>query len=147
MEQILEQLGLDRTFFFQFVIVLVLFFLLSKIYFKPFLKLFEARHKRTVEDREAAEKLVAQAQAKLEEYTKRLSEERQGARKEYDAVLLEAKREELMLLTQARDEAKKLTQGTLESIVKQRDQIKKELEADVDSLAKTLSDKLLVRKE
>ncbi len=56
MEALLNQLGLDNTFFVELAIIAVLFFALSHFYFRPFLKLFEARLKKTVEDREAGAK-------------------------------------------------------------------------------------------
>ena len=147
MGAILEQLGLDRTFFYQFAIFVVLFVLLGNIYFKSFLRLFEARRKRTIEDREAAEKLMTQAQSKFEEYKRRLSEERSLAKQEFDRLLNDAKKEEALLLSNARNEAKKITQAATDSIQQQREQLKSQLAADVDQLAKTISEKLLLRKE
>jgi F-type H+-transporting ATPase subunit b len=143
---LLDQLGLDNTFFVQLGIVAALFFVLSKFYFKPFLKLFENRHKRTVEDREAAERLLSQADAKLDEYKRLLAEERIAAKRNYDAALAEARKQETELLTQARDEAKKITQEAAESMNRQRDQLKKQLDADVEVIAQTISERLLSRK-
>src|SRR5262249_22730688 len=138
---ILEQLGLDQTFFIQFGIFAVFFFIVGNIYFKPFLRLFEMRHKKTVEDREAAEKLMQQAEGKLEEYKRRLQDERAAARKEFEAVLNQAKKEEAALIAHAREEAKKITQEAAESVVKQRDQLRQQLEKDVDALAHSISEK------
>ena len=146
MGAILDQLGLDQTFFIELALFAFVFLVLSNLYFKPFLRLFEARHKRTVQDREAAEKLMAQAQARLEEYKQRLADERMTARQEYENIMLEAKKEETLLLQQARDESKKITQEAAASITQQHEQLKKLLEADVESLAKTISEKLLLRK-
>jgi F-type H+-transporting ATPase subunit b len=143
---VIEQLGLDQTFFFQFVIFWVVFLLLARIFFRPFLGLFEARHKRTVEDREAAEKLLAQAEARFEEYKKRLVDARLEAKREYDAEIAQAKKEEAALLHAARDEAKKITQEAAEAIGKQREQLKKSLEGEVDQLARTISERLVSRK-
>ena len=143
MNTILEQLELDHTFFIEFAIFAVLFAVLSGGYFKPFMKLFEARHKRTVGDREAAEKLIAQAEAKFQEYRERLGEERIKAKKVYEEILNEAKKEEAAILATARNEAKKITQEAVESMAKQTDQVKKALQADVESLAKTISETLL----
>ncbi len=147
MDAIFQQLGLDHTFFYQLAIFCVLFFLLSRLYFKPFLSLFETRHKRTVADREAAEKLMAQAQTKFDDYKRRLTEERLNARKEYEMILAEAKKEEALLLGQAREEAKKITQTAIDAIGKQRGELKRELEGDIETLAKTVSEKLLLRKD
>jgi len=143
---ILEQLGLDQTFFIQLVLFAVIFFILRPIYFKPFLKLFEARHKRTVEDREAAERMMAQAEAQFAEYRERISQVRADARADLEAVLAEARKEEATILSQAREEAKKITQDAAESINKQRDQLKKDLQTDVEALAQGISERLLSRK-
>ena len=146
MNEVLEQLGLDNTFFIEFAIFFVLFLLLSNLYFKPFLKLFQARHKKTVEDRETAEKLVLEAQAKLNEYKKILQDERMATRAEYEKALNAVKKHETEQMTQARDEARKITQQTLESIEKQRENLKKQLSADVETLAQSISERLLSRK-
>jgi F-type H+-transporting ATPase subunit b len=143
---IIQQLGLDQTFLAQFFIFASAFFFLGNFYFKPFMKLIEARHKRLVEDRAAAEDLVAQADAKFEEYKKRLADERAAARKEYEALLTQARREEAEILSAARDEARKITQEANESAVKQQEQLQKQLEADVEGLAKAVSETLLVRR-
>lgn len=146
MNEVLEQLGLDNTFFIEFAIFFVLFLLLSNLYFKPFLKLFQARHKKTVEDRETAEKMVIEAQAKLNEYKKILHDERMATRAEYEKALNVVKKHETEQMNKARDEARKITQQTLESIEKQREDLKKQLSADVETLAQSISERLLSRK-
>lgn len=146
MGAIIEQLGLDHTLFVEMAIFAVLFFVLSKLYFKPFMNLFEIRHKRMVEDREAAEKLMIEADAQFEQYKKRLAEERTVAKKEYEAIIAEARREESKMLSHAREEAKKIQQEANDSIHHQREQLKKQLEADVESLANGISERLLSRK-
>jgi F-type H+-transporting ATPase subunit b len=143
---ILEQLGIDQTFFVQFGIFAVLFAILNQVYFKPFMRLFEARHQKTTADREAAERMMNEAQAKLEEYKKKLGEERAIARKDYDAIIDQAKKEEAALLASAREEAKKIAQQAAESVSQQRDHLRKQLEADVESIALAISEKLLSRR-
>lgn len=146
MDAILQQLGLDQSFFAQFAIFAILFLFVSNVFFRPFLRLFEYRDQRTVQDREAAEKLINQAEAKFEEYRRRLSDERIAARKGFEAVLAETKKEEATLLANAREEAKKITQAAAESVAQQRDQLVKQLDVDVESLAHSISQTLLSRK-
>ncbi|MCM2277987.1 MAG: ATP synthase F0 subunit B [Oligoflexia bacterium] len=146
MSAILEQLGLDQTFFAQLAIFFVLFVILSRTYFKPFMALLEARHKKTVEDREAAERLMQQADTKFQEYQRRLAEERAAARKDYEEILNQAKKEEANLLSHAREEAKKITQDAAESANAQREKVKQQLQADVESIAQAISEKALSRK-
>lgn len=146
MGDILEQLELNQTFLIQFVIFAVLFLILANLFFKPFLKLFAIRHKRTIEDREAAEKMAAEADQKFEEYRKRLHEERTRAKQEFEKIVNDARREESAILAHAREEAKKITQEANDSIAKQREALKKQIEADIESLASGISERLLSRK-
>jgi len=144
--EIIEQLGLDNTFFVQLGLFAALFFILSNVYFKPFLKLFDDRHKRTVRDREAAEKLMEQAESKFDEFKIRMAEERAASRKEYEALLGQGKREEEAMLGQAWAEARKITQEAAEKAATQREKIRQELAGDIDSFARVVADKLLARR-
>lgn len=146
MSAILEQLELNRTFFIELVIFAVFFAVLKQVYFKPFLSLIEMRHKRTVADREAAERLMEQAKARLEEYKKRLADERVGARKDFEDILNQAKKEETVILSHARDEARKITQAAVDSAAEQGEMLRKQLELEVESMARAVSEKLLSRK-
>lgn len=146
MGELLTQLGLDHTVFVQFAIFAVVFPILANFFFKPFLKLIEARHKRTVEDREAAEKMMGEANARFEEYKRRLSEERATAKKDYEEILAAVKREEGELLSQARAEAKKITQEAMDDVVKQREHVQQQLAREADVIAKTISETLLARR-
>lgn len=146
MSSILAQLELDQSFFVQMLIFGALFLLLTRTYFKPFLILIEARHRKTVEDREAAERLLQQASGRFEEYQRRLDAERASAKKEYEEILAQAKKEETALIAQSRDEARKITQEAVESLGKHRENLKRQLEVDVEGMARTISERLLSRK-
>lgn len=143
---LLHQLGLDNSFFVELGIFIALFLALSQLYFKPFMKLFDIRYKKTVQDREAAEQLMAQAQGKFEEYKRQLTEQKVEAKKHFELALAEARKEEFELLTEARNEAKKITQDAVDSVNSQREQLKKQLETDVEAIAHNISERLLSRK-
>jgi len=142
---ILNQLGIDQTFYHQFIIFAVIFFVLAFIFFRPFLELLEKRHQKTVADREAAIQLMADADQKFEEYKKKIAEERALARKHFDSVVAEVKKEESEIIGKARAEAKKITQDTVDAITQQQDQVKQKLAADVEMFAQSISEKLLQR--
>lgn len=147
MGDILHQLELNQTFFYQLAIFWILFLILANVYFKPFMKLFQARHQKTVEDREAAEKLLTDAEARFNEYHQRITAERAAARQDLEKILAQAKSEENAILAGARDQAKKITQEAAESASRQREEIKRQLEVDVESLALSLTDNLLSRRK
>jgi F-type H+-transporting ATPase subunit b len=142
---IFAQLDLDYTFFVQFAVFTVIFFIVPNVFFKPFQKLIETRHQKTVADRDRAEELVKQANAKLEEFRSRMHEERTRARGEYERVISEVKAEEAKIIGAARDEAKKITQAALESIQSQAVALKRSLETDVEGLSLQISDMLTKR--
>ncbi len=146
MGPILEQLELNSTFFLQFAVFVVLYFVLSAVYFKPFLKLIEHRRKKTIGDLEEAERILARANAKLNEYQQKITSDRLRTREEFDRLIAEAKKEETLILSHARDEARKITQQTQENLAKQKAQMKSELSAEVEGLAQMISEKLLSRK-
>jgi F0F1-type ATP synthase membrane subunit b/b' len=146
MGQIFTQLGVDQTLFIQLAIYVVVFAVLRQIYFKPFLRLIETRHKKTVQDKESAERILAQAEQKLAEYTRRLSDARAEAKANYDALIEQAKKEESEILAHSRNEAKTITQEAIKDVEKQAAQLRKELEIEVDAMARVVTEKLLLRK-
>ena len=146
MSEILIQLGLDQTLFIQLGIYILVFALLSQIFFKPFLRLIETRHKKTVQDRESAERILSQAEQKLNDYTQRLSLARIEAKAAYEAVIDQAKKEEAEILSQARNEAKTITQDAIKDMDQQAARLRKELETEVDAMARAVTEKLLLRK-
>lgn len=145
MGPILEQLGVDHTFYIQFGIFVVIFLIIPNVFFRPFQKLLEARHQKTVADRERAEELVKQANAKLEEFKSRLNDERSRARNEFERVMGEVKAEEARIIGAAREEAKKITQSSLETIQSQSAALKRSLEADVEGIALQIAETLTRR--
>ncbi len=145
MGPILQQLGLDHTFFIQFAIFFFVFLVIPNLFFKPFQALIERRHDRTVADKEKAQQLVVQADQKFDEYKTKLAQERVRARAEYEKVIAQVKAEEASILSEARAEAKKITQAAADNIQEQSVQLRRALEADVESMALQISDTLLKR--
>ncbi len=146
MGPILEQLELNSTTFIQLLIFSVLYFVLSTVYFKPFLKLIQKRQQKTLGDREEAERLLSQANARFQDYQQKLAEERLRFRAELEKVVAEAKKEENTILNHAREEAKRITLQTQEALAQQKAQLKSQLSGEAEALAQMVSEKLLSRK-
>lgn len=140
---ILQQLGLDFTFFYQFALFVALFIIFPVLFFKPFQKLIELRLARTVEDQKKAEELMKLAQQKMNEYKEKISIERAKSRAEYEKFLGDLKNEESKILSAARNEAKEITQNTLNKLDQQFAQLKRSLEADVEGLSLQICDLIL----
>ena len=139
----IENLKPTYSLFVQLGIFLGVLFIMDKFYFRPFMNLFEARHKKTVEDKAVAEKLSADAAQKLEAYKKQLGDARAEARKEYEAMLSEAHAKEHELLEKARSEVKGIYQDANQQATAQKEKLRQELKGEVDNFAKQVAEKLL----
>ncbi len=144
--QIFIQLGVNSTLLIQFVTVVIVFVFLSKFFFTPYLKLFELRHKRLIEDRENANKMIEEANKKFETYNKSLSSARREAQLSLEKAISEAKAQEAALLGAAREEAKKIQLTAAASLEQERTKVQAVLAADVDAFAKEAIEKILARK-
>lgn len=142
MGAILDQLEINQTFLIQFAVFAVFFGIVSPLFFRPFLRLIEERHKRTVADRKAAEALALQANSKFEEYKAQLDAERQAMARDYEALLKRAREDEAKILAGARDQAKKISEEAQADIARQRDELRAKLDLDVESMANQLAEKI-----
>ncbi len=143
MAAILDQLGLDQTFFYQLGIFFIAFLILGQVYFKPFLKIIEARNKAIHKNRADADAAIAQAKAMLESYQSQIKAERVTAKRQLEEALAEARKEEEKVLTTARAEARDIALSAAQELSKQESQIRSNLAVEVESLALQLSKKLL----
>ncbi len=141
--EILLKLGINYTYFIQLGVFIVLFLLLRSIYFRPFQRLFEARHKKTVEDRRAAEALLTQAESRFKEYEAKLKEARDRANREYEQIVSEGKKKEAELFARAREEVKNINQESAAEATKAREKIRRDLETDAEQISAMIAEKLL----
>lgn len=145
MSEIASQLGLDQTFYTQFILIAVLYAFLTVVYFKPFQKLLEKRHHKTVGERAEADRVIAELKEKLAEYEAQLAIAQRKARANMEAILLDAKTKENEILTAARTEAKNTTQAAIQVLNQEKEKISKSLQAEVEKLATEATSKLLLR--
>ncbi len=143
MGEILGQLGLDQTYVIQFGIFIAAFFLLTQFYFKPFLKIIEARNKAIHANKADADAAAEKARQMFDEYQTAIRLERQASKKQLEEALAEAKKEEERLLASARAEAREITLSAMQELAKQESQIRASLAKDVEALSAQLAGRLL----
>lgn len=146
MAAIIEQFGLDQTYFILIGVFIVVYLILTRTFFRPFQELIEYRYRKTVEDRQTAERLAAEAEAKLKEYQERLHEARLEARKAMDDLLAEARAKETEMYNHAREEAKRITQEALAQVQRDKQALQAQLQGEVEAFAWQVSEKFLGRK-
>src|SRR5689334_22698101 len=104
-------IDLDLTVIVQFVLFLVLFALANRLLFQPYLELRERRKAGIDGARAEAERMTAEADAKLADYEKQLAVARDRANEEGRKVRAEAAARVAKLTDEARSAAQKEIDG------------------------------------
>ena len=98
-------LTIDYSVWLQIVSFLILWFLVNKLLFKPYIELLETREERTEGARAEAVELTAEADRLKIEYDKTIAEATAEARAIKDTISQEAARTRAQILHQANEEA------------------------------------------
>ena len=138
-------IDIDLTAVVQFVLFLVLAFVSNKLLFQPYLALRERRRAGIEGARSEAERMTAQADAKLADYEKQLAVARDRAGEEGRKVRLEAAKHEREVTDQARASAQKAIDEAQATMRSQTDQARSQLLPQAGALARAISSKLLGR--
>ena len=138
-------INLNGTLIIQIINFIFLMWFLNKFLFKPMLKVLDERKSRVENDFAKAKELEEKIEEGYENYKKELEEAKSkgasikiSARDEATKVLDEK-------LTMAKEEANKYIEEFKLQIEKSKEQIKAELEKDVESIAKSICSTLLGR--
>ena len=143
--QIATQLGIDHTFYFLFVMVGVLYLLLTPLYLKPYQKLLHDRKEKTEGARKEADSLKAQAEDTHAQYRARLKEVNDKARNTLRESEEVAKKEEAKIIGDAATKAKTALQNTQKELEAQRKATIDALASDIAGIADDIATKAMGR--
>ena len=138
-------IDIDYTVFVQFALFLILFFVSNAFLFQPYLRLRQRRKDGIEGARADAERMSAQADAKLADYEKQLSRARAGANDEGRKVRAEAATHEKQVIDATRAEAQKSIDEATATMRRETDAARLALLPQASSLARQLASKLLGR--
>lgn len=138
-------IDLDLTVVVQFVLFLVLFAVANRLLFQPYLQLRERRKAGIEGAREEAERMTAEADAKLAEYEKQLKVARERANEEGRKIRLEAAAHEREVTDKARAAAQTATDEAQATMRRETEAARAQLLPQADALARSISAKLLGR--
>lgn len=138
-------IDLDATVVVQFVLFLVLFVVANRLLFQPYLRLRERRKEGIEGARAEAERMTAQADAKLAAYEKQLAIAREGANEEARKIRAEATRHEREVTDQARALAQKALDDAQATVRRETEAARSQLMPQADALARSIASKLLGR--
>ena len=138
-------IDIDLTVVVQFVLFLVLFVVANRLLFQPYLQLRERRKAGIEGAREEAERMTAQADAKLADYEKQLVVARNRANEEGRKVRAEASANERTVTDQARAAAQAAIDEAQAKMRSETEAARAQLMPQADALARAMSSRLLGR--
>jgi F-type H+-transporting ATPase subunit b len=138
-------IDIDLTAVVQFGLFVIIYLVANKLLFQPYLQLRERRKAGIEGAREEAERMTAQADAKLADYQKQLAVARDRAGEEGRKVRAEATAHEKEVTDKARATAQKAIDEAQTKMRAETQAARAQLMPQADALAKAMASKLLGR--
>jgi F-type H+-transporting ATPase subunit b len=138
-------IDIDLTVVVQFALFLILFWVANRLLFQPYLQLRERRRAGIEGAREEAERMTAEAEAKLADYEKQLAQARNRANEEGRKVRQAAAAHEREVTEQARTAAQKAIDEAQATMRRETEAARAQLMPQADALARAITSKLLGR--
>lgn len=138
-------IDIDLTVVVQFVIFLLLFIVANKFLFKPYLKVRALRKTETEGARAEADRMTAQADARLADYEKSLAAARNKANEEARKVRTEAAAHEREVTDKARAAATAALEEAQTKVRSETEAARATLMPQADAIARSMAAKLLGR--
>jgi F-type H+-transporting ATPase subunit b len=139
-------ISLDISVLYQIIIFVVLWLILSKILFRPYLGLLEERERRTSGSRHDSSELEAEGARLKAEYEQKIAEARAAGTLSKDAIVQEGRQQREKLLHQAREEAAHTIETARHEVQTELGRERARLGAEVTELARDMLGKILGRK-
>ena len=138
-------IDIDGTAFVQFALFLILLLVSNKLLFQPYLALRERRKAGIEGARAEADRMTAEADAKLADFEKQLAVARNRANEEGRKVRAEAISHEREVTDKARATAQAAIDEAQAKMRSEADAARAQLMPQADAIAKQLASKLLGR--
>lgn len=138
-------IDIDLTAVVQFALFLVVYLVANKLLFQPYLALRERRRAGIEGAREEAERMTAEADAKLADYQKQLAIARDKANEEGRKVRTEAAAHEREVTEKARSSAQKSIDEATAKMRTETEAARAQLLPQAETIARSIASKLLGR--
>ena len=140
--ELLKSLGIDSTLWSHLACFLVAYLALSTLVFRPYLRAFQEREKRTLGNEEDAVRLIAEAHELSQAYALRAKAMNAQIKEIYEAHRTEAAREFERAVGEARAEAGAVLAAARERIGGEILAVRRALLADMPTVSAAISTKL-----
>lgn len=136
---------LDISILYQVVLFVILWMILSKLLFKPYMNLLEERERKTTGAQHDSSDLEHEGARLKAQYDERMAKAQAAAYAAKDAILQEGRQQREKILSQAREEAASHLDQVRRDVTAALEQEKRLAESEVDRVAQDMVSKVLGR--
>jgi len=136
---------MDYTIVYQIIIFLILWAILSKVLFHPYLALLDERERKTAGALREASDLEREGERLRVEYEEKIAQAQAAGYAAREAIVNEANRQREKLLAQAREEAARELEKVREEVQMQMQKERQLAAAEAANIARDMVSKILGR--
>jgi F-type H+-transporting ATPase subunit b len=138
-------ISLDYSIVYQLVLFLIVWLILSKVLFRPYLGLLEERDRRTLGTQHDSTDLEHEGARLRAQYEEKISQAQATGYAAKEAILQEARKQRERVLNQAREEAMGMLEGVRREVENQIQKERQFAAAEVRTIAQEMASKVLGR--
>ena len=139
---LLTALGVNQTIWIQLGCFLVSYIALTELIFKPYMKAYHEREKRTIGGEEYAVRIIEEAQELTGNYEKRARELNSEIKKMHDIKRSDALKDYEKMLTEARANSSALIEGARSKISVEVEAARKKIAAEIPAVSSAIASRL-----
>jgi F-type H+-transporting ATPase subunit b len=139
-------ISLDSSIIYQVVIFVVLWLILSRLLFRPYLGILQERENRTSGTLHESDDLDREGARLKFQYEEKIAEAQSSGAAAKEAILQQARQEREKILSEARQEATLNLEAVRAEVQRRLEQERRLAAAEVDGLAREMANKILGRR-
>jgi F-type H+-transporting ATPase subunit b len=140
-----SMISLDYSVIYQIVLFLVVFFVLNKVLFRPYLILLDERERKTTGAQQDLGELEREATRLRAQYEDKIAQAQAAGYAAKEAILQEARQQREAILNQAHQEAMSLLEGVRRELASQMQKERQLAATEVRAIAQEMASKILGR--
>ncbi|MEI6092071.1 MAG: ATP synthase F0 subunit B [bacterium] len=145
LRSIFAQIGINNTFYLQFILVVVVYFFMSKMLFKPILAIFVSRRESTLGLRRKAEEALMDEDKINEAFLLKWNEYETEAKNIRDLITEKAQKEAKSIMRDASKKADIIINDKKTEISQSFNEVKQQLNKELGPISDSIKNKLIGR--
>ncbi len=138
-------ISLDYSVVYQIVIFLLLWIILSKLLFRPYLNLLDQRERRTTGAQHDSTDLEHEGARLRAQYEEKIAQAQAAGYAAKDAILQEARQQREKVLTQVREDTMRMLEEVRRELASQVQRERQVVADEVRTIAQEMANKILGR--